>query len=294
MELVSIYLPTKNRLPLLRRAVDSVLRQDYANIELLIVDDGSTDGTCEYLLRRSKEDDRISLYSNPGIGACSARNFAIANSRGKFVTGIDDDDYFSSALRITEFVNAWGRCQHLGPVAIFDSVTVLCKNGTRTIRNTAERAYAEDLLMSNLIGSQVFAERSIYFEAGLFNPAQPAWQDWDLWIRMALNGVHFINMKCNSYVVDESHEFLRISLKPETQIRMACVLMQATASAHCKLKISHRAGMTASMLAYPSVRLRFKDACVLIAGLKLRSLIRKIWASVERRSPDIGALPWRP
>lgn len=92
--LVSVYIPTYNRLNLLKRAVNSVLAQDYLNIELLIVDDGSKDGTADYLKRLSLLDERVKfLLNEKNYGACICRNKAIDISSGELITGLDDDDY---------------------------------------------------------------------------------------------------------------------------------------------------------------------------------------------------------
>lgn len=90
---IGIYLPTKNRVELLKRAVDSVLAQTYSNFKLLIIDDGSTDTTPEYL--KSITDPRVSYIRNEqSERACNARNRAIKELDTELVTGLDDDDVF--------------------------------------------------------------------------------------------------------------------------------------------------------------------------------------------------------
>jgi len=93
--LVTVYIPTYNRLELLKRAVKSVLDQDYSNIELIVVDDGSSDGTVDYLECVSQADQRVRYFVNEvNSGACVSRNKAIWAEKGEFITGLDDDDYF--------------------------------------------------------------------------------------------------------------------------------------------------------------------------------------------------------
>src|SRR5690606_21493496 len=105
--LVTVYIPTYNRLNLLRLAVVSVLNQDYENIELIVVDDGSSDGTVEFLsVLSAKESGVRYLVNEKNAGACVSRNRAIEIARGEFVTGLDDDDYFFPE-RIRLFVEAW-------------------------------------------------------------------------------------------------------------------------------------------------------------------------------------------
>ena len=88
--LVSIYIPTYNRLDILKRAIRSVLDQSYAKLELIVVDDCSTDSTNEYLEDLSKRDFRlVHLRNSDNQGACVSRNRAIEYARGEFITGLE-------------------------------------------------------------------------------------------------------------------------------------------------------------------------------------------------------------
>ena len=97
-DLVSIYLPTYNRCALLRRAVDSVLAQTYTNWELIIVDDRSTDGTRAFLEDLQKLDPRVKCVFKTDTGEVAgvqvSRNIAINMAKGRYITGLDDDDFF--------------------------------------------------------------------------------------------------------------------------------------------------------------------------------------------------------
>ena len=105
--LVTIYLPTKNRVNLLRRAVDSVLSQTYANIELIVIDDGSSDETSALLSSIRAGDARLKIITNSvSVGSNASRNSAIQAATGDFITGLDDDDAFEP-YRIEKFVEAW-------------------------------------------------------------------------------------------------------------------------------------------------------------------------------------------
>src|SRR5689334_2783621 len=91
--LVSVVIPTYNRLAFLREAVDSVLAQTFRDWELIIADDGSTDGTPEAMARLA--DPRVRVISlehsgNPG----RVRNAAIALARGRYVAFLDSDDWW--------------------------------------------------------------------------------------------------------------------------------------------------------------------------------------------------------
>jgi Glycosyl transferase family 2 len=86
---VSIVMPTYNRLATIRRAIGSVLAQSFTEWELIVVDDGSTDGTDTAL---SYQDDRIRIVRTPNRGAAAARNVGVSLSRGRYITFLDSDD----------------------------------------------------------------------------------------------------------------------------------------------------------------------------------------------------------
>ena len=88
---VSVVVPTWNRGALLRRAVDSVLRQSHGDLELLVVDDGSTDDTAEFL--RGVGDPRLTVIRLPHTGhVATARNAGAARASGRFLAFLDSDD----------------------------------------------------------------------------------------------------------------------------------------------------------------------------------------------------------
>ena len=93
-ELVSIILPAYNAEQYIGRAIDSLLCQSYSNIEIIIVDDGSTDNTASICKKKKETDDRITLVSQKNKGGAAARNTGIRCSRGKFLCFLDADDHY--------------------------------------------------------------------------------------------------------------------------------------------------------------------------------------------------------
>lgn len=87
--LVSVILPVHNRKDLVGRAIDSVLQQTWSRLELLVVNDGSTDGTEDVL---TSYGDRLTVLTSNRVGAYRARNAALERARGEFVAFIDSDD----------------------------------------------------------------------------------------------------------------------------------------------------------------------------------------------------------
>ncbi len=91
--LISVIMPAYNAADYISEAIESVLIQNYQNLELLIVNDGSSDDT-EAIVKRF-EDSRIRYFVQPHAGPSAARNLAIRNSRGQFVINLDHDDMIS-------------------------------------------------------------------------------------------------------------------------------------------------------------------------------------------------------
>ena len=90
MPKVSVIIPTYNRLPFLKEAIDSVLAQNVEDVELMVVDDGSTDGTGEEIKRYGGRVKLLQHAENRGVSA--ARNRGIRYSRGKYIAFLDSDD----------------------------------------------------------------------------------------------------------------------------------------------------------------------------------------------------------
>lgn len=205
--LVSIYLPTHNRADLLARAAGSVLTQRYQNIELLIVDDGSIDGTAETISRLAREDHRVrALRHAEPRGAPAARNLAIREATGDLITGIDDDDEMLP--------------QHIvSLVAAFDHrYSLICsgfirktKTGSRIIAKSRKVISLDQQLLRNHVGNAALTLRTRLLEVGLFDESMPAWQDYDLWTRLITRFGSALRIAAADHVVHLDHNSPRIS-----------------------------------------------------------------------------------
>jgi glycosyltransferase involved in cell wall biosynthesis len=91
-ERVSVIVPAYNARATIERTISSVLNQTYANLEVLVVDDGSTDGTAILVQRLASVEPRIRLLQKENGGVISARNHGIAHASGEFIAPIDADD----------------------------------------------------------------------------------------------------------------------------------------------------------------------------------------------------------
>jgi glycosyltransferase involved in cell wall biosynthesis len=213
--LVSVYIPTYNRVQLLTRAVNSVLNQTYENIELIVVDDCSTDGTVQFLEKLTKKDSRIKYFQNEqNSGACVSRNKAIMEAKGEFITGLDDDDYFLSN-RIEDFFKNWNffLSKNSNMICLFSDV-ILKSNGFRNNKKVKKpkKVKQHDLLVANWIGNQIFTKTdSLKFV--LFDEKLKMWQDLDCWYRLLSKDKIALNTKSYTCVVDMSHPHERITFK---------------------------------------------------------------------------------
>lgn len=95
MPLVSIIIPNYNSIKHVSETIISLELQTYSEYEVLVIDDGSTDGSYEYLLNLNHP--FLKVYKNPKKGACAARNYGISLSKGKYVQFLDADDLISSS-----------------------------------------------------------------------------------------------------------------------------------------------------------------------------------------------------
>lgn len=97
-ELISIVIPVYNVKRYLNECINSVLKQSYNNLEIILVDDGSTDGSSEICNRYQNKDNRIVVIHQSNQGLSAARNKGISIAKGKYVTFIDSDDYVAKEL----------------------------------------------------------------------------------------------------------------------------------------------------------------------------------------------------
>ena len=89
---VSIIIPCYNALPFIQETIERVTMQSYANYELIVVDDGSTDGSLDYL--KGVVHPSLTVLSNKGKGACAARNYGFKSATGTYIQFLDADDFF--------------------------------------------------------------------------------------------------------------------------------------------------------------------------------------------------------
>lgn len=271
--LVSVYIPTRNRLNMLRRAISSVLGQTYRNIELIVVTDGCTDNSDDFVKSISC-DISVRLISNPcSLGACLSRNQAIEAAEGRFVTGLDDDDWLRPD-RIALFLDKWHRCEASGQKfsALFDSTIAICKSDMQTW-NWNPYVDLQQMRKANVVGSQVFTLRQRYLDCGLFDSAMPAWQDWDMWLRLVQNYGPAIGLQQGTYFCDQSHDEPRITTAHFRKIRLACDLF---AEKHGLKQAQDLSFLLLAYARYPQAKLLFSDVLTLLKARRYAAALRLI------------------
>ena len=95
MKKISVIIPNYNRAKIVTKAIDSVLNQSYPNVETIIVDDGSSDGSFEYLKNKYKQHENVIILKQNNNGVSSARNIGIKHAKGEWISFLDSDDFFS-------------------------------------------------------------------------------------------------------------------------------------------------------------------------------------------------------
>lgn len=179
MPKITVYIVTKNRIDQLKEAIQSVERQSYRDFEIIIVDDGSTDSTPEFLKKYQSSTSFRWKRNEISLGAPAARNTAIQLAEGDFITGLDDDDRFHPD-RLTHFIRNWNP---EAQILTSDDVFVRM-NGSRVRWRKKETITLNDILYKNQIGNQVFTRTEFLQQLGGFDPSLTSAQDHDLWIRL--------------------------------------------------------------------------------------------------------------
>lgn len=184
---VSVVLPTYNRERSLSAAVRSVLEQPFCDLELIVVDDGSTDGTATILAEI--HDERLRVLTLPTrSGAPAARNRAIEMAKGRYVAFQDSDDIWG-ADRLASQVKALDQAEP--DVAVVYGRTIRRGGGKelempRAQHRTLDGDLSAGLAMDNFVALPASLVRTEHLRAvGAFDPSLPRFQDWDLWLKLA-------------------------------------------------------------------------------------------------------------
>jgi glycosyltransferase involved in cell wall biosynthesis len=187
---VVVVIPTYNRRAMVCEAVKSVLAQRNAKFELIVVDDGSTDGTWEELTRIAgvandhAQWEMMRIERTPNRGPAAARNTGVAMATAPFVAFLDSDDLWlpHKLNRQIAFMREHPEC------AISQTEEIWMRNGRRVNPGARHRKRAGDLFADSLLTclispSAVIVRRDLFRESGGLDEDMAAAEDYDLWLR---------------------------------------------------------------------------------------------------------------
>jgi len=182
MPAVSVIIPTYNRACMVVEAVESVLKQTFRDFELLVIDDGSTDGTAECL---APFENRLRYIYQPNRGISAARNRGIREAQGEFLAFLDSDDLW---LRRKLEVQM-REIQRDPSVRICYTDEIWIRRGVRVNPKKKHQKYSGWILQKMLplciiSPSSALIHRSVLEEIGDFDESLPACEDYDLWLRI--------------------------------------------------------------------------------------------------------------
>jgi glycosyltransferase involved in cell wall biosynthesis len=209
---VTVYIPTYNRPYLLLRALESVLKQTYSDLEIIVVNDGES--LPADIHKFFKDNSIIYLETTGNERACVARNKAINAATGSYITGLDDDDMFEPT-RISDFVEFQ---KNNGDGIYFSGYKYVEGEKVKTRISENKVLLLNDILKGNLINNQVFAPLSYFLSVGMFDEIMPAWQDYDLWVRLIERYGSAKLVENYTYIMDGS-ENIRISKNKENILK---------------------------------------------------------------------------
>lgn len=179
---VSVVIPSHNRRRLLSRALVSVLAQTRPAEEVIVIDDGSTDGTAEAIAEELPE---VRLVRQDHAGVSRARNLGIGFAHGDWIAFLDsDDEWLPHKLEQQVAVATDPRCP---PLIHCDELWL--RNGRRVNPRRRHRKhggwiYAHCLPLCCISPSAAMIRRDVLLEAGGFDETLPACEDYDLWLRL--------------------------------------------------------------------------------------------------------------
>lgn len=184
MPKVSVIMPAYNAMAYLPEAIASVLNQSFSDFEVLVVNDGSTDGIIEWMSQLS--DPRVRLISQENQGLSGARNTGINWAQGEYLAFIDADDLWEPT-KLEKQVNILDQNPKVGLVYTWvDYVDEMGRSQGRVRQAFAEGDVWAQMVESNFIScaSVPLVRRSCFETVGLFDRELRTTQDRDMWIRI--------------------------------------------------------------------------------------------------------------
>jgi len=185
MPTISVVIPVYNGAKTIRETIASVLAQSFEDLEVLVINDGSTDETGEIVQRIA--DPRLKLLNYPNAGLAASRNRGIHRAKGEYISFIDADDLWTPDKLAAQYQ----ALQEHPQAQVAYSWTDWIDEHSRVIApgSTIDRSgnVYPYMLLCNILasGSNPLISRQALAEVGDFDESLRAAEDWDLWIRLA-------------------------------------------------------------------------------------------------------------
>ncbi|MFH1837337.1 MAG: glycosyltransferase [Candidatus Omnitrophota bacterium] len=180
----SVIIPSYNRERLLRKAIKSVLIQTFSDLELIVIDDGSTDNTSGVI--SSYNDTRLISIHQKNMGVSAARNRGIERSTGAFIAFLDSDDRWMP----TKLERAKEYIANFPDVSVFHTEEVWYRNGNllkqlKKHKKPSGSVYKNSLALCCIGISTAVIKKGVFSDIGIFDESLKACEDYDLWLRTA-------------------------------------------------------------------------------------------------------------
>jgi glycosyltransferase involved in cell wall biosynthesis len=185
---VSIVIPVYNGSDFLGQAIDSALAQTYSNLEVIVVNDGSSDGGETERVARSYRD-RIRYFSKPNGGVATALNFGIQQMTGDYFSWLSHDDLYRPH-KIEDQVECLAQCHNPAKSVIYGNYAIFSHDRRKATPVALPDLIPDDFryfitVQNTLHGCTLLVPMAAFAEHGLFDPKLRTTQDYDLWFRMA-------------------------------------------------------------------------------------------------------------
>jgi len=182
LPLISVIIPTYNRKHCLGRALDSVLAQCYPCLEIIVVDDGSSDGSAAFVELHYPQ---VKLIQQAQAGVSAARNCGIAVAQGEWLAFLDSDD----AWQPNKISTQMAALIQAGDYKICHTDEIWIRNGRRVNPMNKHQKQGGWVFIANLklcliSPSSVVLHSSLMLQLGNFDESLPACEDYDLWLRV--------------------------------------------------------------------------------------------------------------
>jgi len=201
----SVVIAVYNKEKFLDRTLQSVLDQTYSNFELIIINDGSTDGS-ETIIQSYLNDSRVKYFSQENQGAGAARNAGIKIATKPYIALLDADDLWASNYLVIQKSLIESYPEH----TIYSTAQDILVNNKRYLKKYSTNLKAKEVAVLNFFdssrqhavihSSSVVIKQGVLKKIGMFNTSIISGQDTDLWIRIGANyPVVFYNYPCVTY-----------------------------------------------------------------------------------------------